>query len=129
MHLKRVRIESFNSQAAWFFVIILKFIFTSIFEIKIHGKKFLDTKKISFSKADFCRELSLIINNLCSQPHYKTRTFAEILTTIPRIRNAVKAKNFKNMSRLCILRNSLSSMQKLALKLSKSAWSCTWGPI
>ena len=29
----------------------LKFIFTSIFEIKIHEKKF-DTKKISFSKAD-----------------------------------------------------------------------------
>ena len=39
--------------SAWFFVIILKFIFTSIFEIKIHEKKFLDTKKISFSKADF----------------------------------------------------------------------------
>ena len=31
--------------AAWFFFIILKFIFTSIFEIKIHEKKFLDTKK------------------------------------------------------------------------------------
>ena len=39
--------------AARFFVIILKFIFTSIFEIKIHEKKFLDTKKISFSKAVF----------------------------------------------------------------------------
>ena len=38
---------------AWFFVIILKFISTSIFEIKIHEKKFLDTKKNSFSKADF----------------------------------------------------------------------------
>ena len=40
-------------QAARLFVIILKFIFTFIFEIKIHEKKFLDTKKISFSKADF----------------------------------------------------------------------------
>ena len=35
--------------SAWFFVIILK----SIFEIKIHEKKFLPPKKISFSKADF----------------------------------------------------------------------------
>ena len=33
--------------AVIFFVIILKFIFTSIFEIKIHEKKFLETKKIS----------------------------------------------------------------------------------
>ena len=40
---------------AWFFLIILKFIFTSIFEIKIH-KKFVDTKKISFSKADVYKE-------------------------------------------------------------------------
>ena len=39
--------------AARFFFIILKFISTSIFEIKIDEKKFLDTKKISFSKADF----------------------------------------------------------------------------
>ena len=39
--------------AAWFFVIILKFISTSIFEIKIHEKKFRDTKKILFTKVDF----------------------------------------------------------------------------
>ena len=39
--------------AAWFFVIILKFIFKSIFEIKIHEKKLIDNKKISFLKADF----------------------------------------------------------------------------
>ena len=39
--------------AAWFFVIILKLILTPIFEIKVHEKKFLDTKKISFSKPDF----------------------------------------------------------------------------
>ena len=32
--------------AAWFFVIIMKFISTLIFEIKIHEKKFLDSKKI-----------------------------------------------------------------------------------
>ena len=32
---------------------MLKFIFTSIFEIEIHEKKFLGTKKISFPKADF----------------------------------------------------------------------------
>ena len=39
--------------SSWFFGIILKFILTFIFEIKIHEKKFLDTEKISFSKADF----------------------------------------------------------------------------
>ena len=38
---------------AWFFVIILKFIFTPIFEIKIHEKKSLTEKKNSFSKLDF----------------------------------------------------------------------------
>ena len=42
-----------SGSATWFFVIILKFIFTPIFEIKIYGKKFLDTQKISFSKPDF----------------------------------------------------------------------------
>ena len=36
--------------AAWFFVIILKFIFTAIFQIKIHEKKILDIKKKSRSK-------------------------------------------------------------------------------
>ena len=38
--------------ATRFFVIILKFIFTPIFAIKIHEKKFLDTKIISFSKVN-----------------------------------------------------------------------------
>ena len=33
--------------AAWFFVIISKFIFTSICEIRIYKKKFLNTKKVS----------------------------------------------------------------------------------
>ena len=37
----------------WIFIMILKFIFTLIFEIKIHEKKFLDTRKISFSKPNF----------------------------------------------------------------------------
>ena len=31
--------DSIFESAAWFFLIILKFIFTSIFEIKIHEKK------------------------------------------------------------------------------------------
>ena len=42
-----------SGSAAWFFIIILKFIFTPIFEIKIHAKKLLDNEKISFSKFDF----------------------------------------------------------------------------
>ena len=42
-----------SGSAARFFVIILKFVFTPIFEIKVREKKFLDTKKISFSKPDF----------------------------------------------------------------------------
>ena len=46
-----------SESAACFFVIILKFIFTSVFEIKVHGKKFLDTKKISFSKPDFYKPI------------------------------------------------------------------------
>ena len=33
-----------SGSAAWFFVIILKFIFTAIFEIKNHVKNFLTTK-------------------------------------------------------------------------------------
>ena len=41
-----------SGSAAWFFVIIFEFIFTPIFEIKIHEEKFVDTKKISFSKPD-----------------------------------------------------------------------------
>ena len=47
-----VRNPIFGS-AAWFFVIILKLIFTAIFEIKVHVKKFLGKKKNSFSKPDF----------------------------------------------------------------------------
>ena len=45
--------------AAWFFIIILKFIFSSIFEIQIHENKFLSTKKILFSKADFYKALHI----------------------------------------------------------------------
>ena len=42
-----------SGSTVWFFLIILKSIFTIIFETKIHEKKFLDTKKNSFSKVDF----------------------------------------------------------------------------
>ena len=40
--------ESIFWSAAWFFVIILKFIFTSIFEIKIHEKNSLALKNFIF---------------------------------------------------------------------------------
>ena len=42
-----------SGSAAWFFIIILKFIFTPIFEIKIYEKNSLTQKKISFLKPDF----------------------------------------------------------------------------
>ena len=43
-----------SGSAAWLFVIIIKFIFKAIFEIKNYVKKFLGTKKKkSFSKPDF----------------------------------------------------------------------------
>ena len=43
----------FSVSTSWFFVIILKVIFTPIFVIKIYAEKFFDTKRISFSKSDF----------------------------------------------------------------------------
>ena len=46
-----------SGSAAWFFVIIVKFIFTAIFEIKNHVKKFFGTKQISFSKPDFYKPI------------------------------------------------------------------------
>ena len=42
-----------SEPAAQFFVYILIFIFSHIYEIKISEKKFLNPKIISFSKADF----------------------------------------------------------------------------
>ena len=45
--------NAFSGSAAWFFVIILKFNFTPIYDIEISEKKFFDTKKISFFKTDF----------------------------------------------------------------------------
>ena len=54
-----------SGSASWFFVIILKLIFSSIFEIKIHAKKFLDTKKISF-QIKFLS--SIFINQHISDP-------------------------------------------------------------
>ena len=38
----------FSGSAAWFFVIIFKFIFTPIFEIKFHEKIFWHRKKLHF---------------------------------------------------------------------------------
>ena len=39
-----------SGSASRFLLIILKFIVKLLFEIKIHAKKFFDTKKFSFSK-------------------------------------------------------------------------------
>ena len=44
--------DPFFESAAWFFVIILIFILQPFLESKSR-KKYLDTEKISFSKADF----------------------------------------------------------------------------
>ena len=43
----------FSRSAEWFFVIILKFIFTPSFGSKVHVKKFLGIEKNSFSKPGF----------------------------------------------------------------------------
>ena len=53
-----------SESAALFFVMILKFILTPILEMKLHEKKFLDTKKISFSKPDFMILADLIMADL-----------------------------------------------------------------
>ena len=50
-----------SGSAAWFFVIILKFFSTAIFEIKNHVKKFLGTKKNSFSKPDFYKPIHIYL--------------------------------------------------------------------
>ena len=42
-----------SESAAWFFVIILEFIFTPIFEINIHGKNSLTQKKFHFRRSIF----------------------------------------------------------------------------
>ena len=42
-----------SGSASWFFIIILKFIFTPILEIKIHTKKFFDTKNFHFRSPIF----------------------------------------------------------------------------
>ena len=47
------------SGSAAFFLIILKFIFTAIFEIKFHVKKILGTKKNSFYKPDFYKPINI----------------------------------------------------------------------
>ena len=48
--------NSFPGSTAWFFVIILKFIYTPIFEIKIHEKNSLTPKNFTF-KARFSEKL------------------------------------------------------------------------
>ena len=56
-------INCITETAAWFFVIILKFIFTRIYEIKIYEKKFLDTKKKFILKADFHKSTYIFIKS------------------------------------------------------------------
>ena len=50
-----------SGSTAWFFVIILKFIFTPIFEIKIQEKKFLDNKKFrsEFSSSRIFKKIEI----------------------------------------------------------------------
>ena len=47
--------------AAYFFVIIPKFIFIPIFEIKIYEKKILETKIVQFSNADSHKSATIIL--------------------------------------------------------------------
>ena len=64
-----------SGSAAWFFVIIRKFIFTPVSEIKIHEKKFLDPKKNSFSKVDFHK---LALAQFLA-PKFRFETFSRFL--------------------------------------------------
>ena len=48
-----------SGSSSWFFVIILKFILTAIFEIKNHVKNFPGTKKKSFSKLVFYKPIHI----------------------------------------------------------------------
>ena len=52
-----------SRSAAWIYAIILKFISIFIFKIKIQEKKFLDTKTILLSKADFHESTNMMKNN------------------------------------------------------------------
>ena len=56
MALKSIFLENliFES-AAWFFVIRLRFIFTSIFEIEIHEKNSLARKKFNFDSTYYVK--------------------------------------------------------------------------
>ena len=58
-----LRRDPICESAAWFFVSILKFIFTSIFEIKIH-EKISWHKQNSFSKVDWVKFKFLKITRL-----------------------------------------------------------------
>ena len=60
---------------ARFFVIILKFIFTPIFEIKIHEKNFLGTEKISFSNSDYHKATYIYLKIISSIKTVYSRIF------------------------------------------------------
>ena len=45
-----------SESAAWFFVIIHKYIFTTIFEIKIHEKHSFTPKEINFRRPIFIKQ-------------------------------------------------------------------------
>ena len=67
--------KSFSGSAAWFFVIILKTIFTPIFEIKIREIRFLDSQKIHFRKPTFInkRERRPLISWKNISAHFKAK--------------------------------------------------------
>ena len=54
-----------SGSAAWFYVIIVKFIFTAIFEIKNQAKK-IPWYQISFSKPDFYKSIKNQFNLITS---------------------------------------------------------------
>ena len=51
-----------SGSAAWFFVIILKLIFTAIFEMKVHVKNFLAPKNSIF-EPNFCKPIYIKVKS------------------------------------------------------------------
>ena len=70
-----------SGSAAWFFLIMLKFIFTPILEIKIYGKKFLNTQKISFAKLDFHKTTFFVLYIWICSLHLNKNNFRIIWDT------------------------------------------------
>ena len=62
--------NAISGSAAWFFVIIVKFIFTAIFEIKNYVEEFLGTKNSS----------NLLIKHSSTRDFYFYLTFIQDLT-------------------------------------------------